>query len=157
MPAKKKSRSRRKRREADPGYLFSKIRTPGISDYVVVELRHDSRLGYTSAGFEGPTDTEKNGRVLNRTLERYGATSVQSHFACSKAEIAQRVTKAPSRLGIKVSADFAHGGFCPGQATTKKRYSRVGQGAEQDRRCVDRLCSTEASARSDRHRQLQQQ
>ena len=119
MPAKKKSRSR-KRREPDPGYLFSKIRTPGTSDYVVVELRHDSRLGYTSAGFEGPTDTEKNGRALNRALERYGAKSIQSHFACSKAEIEQRVTKAPSRLGIKVSADFAHGGFAQVRPRRKK-------------------------------------
>jgi len=120
MPAKSKSGSGRKRRKPDPGYLFSKIETARTDDYVVVELRHDSRIAYSSAGFEGSADTEKNSRALNRTLGRFGAKGLQSHFACTKAEVAQRVTKAPARLGIKVSADFAHGGFAQVQPRRKK-------------------------------------
>jgi subtilisin family serine protease len=45
---------------------------------------------------------------------------VQSHFGCNKKEVAQRITKAPSRLGIKVSAEFARGGFAQVKPRRKK-------------------------------------
>ncbi len=119
MPKKRTSGSR-KSRKFDPGYLVADIRTPHTLDYVVVELRHDSRVAYSAAGFQAPAEKEVDSRVVNRILERFRVRDVQSHFGCSKAEVSQRVTRAPSRLGVKVTAEFAHGGFVQIRPSRKK-------------------------------------
>ena len=45
------------RKKVDPG-LAPKFSTPTLPDYVVAEMRYDSRVAVSAAGFEGPAEAE---------------------------------------------------------------------------------------------------
>ena len=103
--AKKKSTG------ADSGFVNPGIAEPKGPDYVVVELRHDCGVAYSSTGFDGPAEVQKTTDALNSVLNRFKVKQVKSHFGMRAAIIRQRVTAAPSSLGKPVSAAFAHSGF----------------------------------------------
>ena len=106
----KKKQTRRKRK-TDPGFVASRIESARASDYIVAELRHDSRLAYSGRGFAAPADAEPEARAMNRILESSEVRKIQSLFDCKSKEIEQRISEAPARLGVPVSADFAQSGF----------------------------------------------
>ncbi|MFQ5528207.1 MAG: S8 family serine peptidase [Thermoanaerobaculia bacterium] len=112
MPKKAKAKTKaRKRRRPDPGFLQPGIKTPKTEDYVVVELRHDSKIAFSAAGFGGPAESERQARSLNNALESFKVKSCSSHFGLKSGQLETRVTRAPSSLDVKVTADFAHAGF----------------------------------------------
>lgn len=95
----------------DPGFTPPDITEPKLPGYVIVELRHDSRVTFSSTGFAGPSETERKARDLNKILERFNVKRTSSHFGMKKAQIDQRVTAAPASLAEPVTAEFAQSGF----------------------------------------------
>ena len=94
-----------------PGFVSPGIRKPSDAGYVVVELRHDSAVAYSAAGFMGPASAEPKAEELNDVIARFDAKKIESHFHMAKSKIRKRVTAAPPALDIPVSADFAQSGF----------------------------------------------
>lgn len=109
--AKKKRAKARKRSRPDPGFVQPGIKTPKTPDYVIVELRHDSKVAFSTRGFAGPAESEKQVLSLNSVLEGFKVKSCSSHFGLKSSDLKKRVTAAPSSLKAKVSADFAQAGF----------------------------------------------
>ena len=93
------------------GFVNPGLSEPRARDYVTVELRHDSRVGYSSAGFSAPSDSERFGTQLNRILERFNVRKVTSLMGMRDRQIRRRVTAAPASLREPVTAEFAHSGF----------------------------------------------
>lgn len=88
---------------------------PGVSDkgsdYVIVELRHDSQVGFSQEGFVGPSAKRRSVDSLNNALNEYRVREVNSHFGVKRREIQQRIQAAPSSLNQPVSAKYAQSGF----------------------------------------------
>ena len=82
-----------------------------VPDYAVVELKYDSRVGYSSTKFEGLADTEDEVRKLNDVLAYFPAKKFGSHFGAKRSTITQRVSAAPPSMDVPVSADFAQSGI----------------------------------------------
>lgn len=94
-----------------PGHTSPGIRAPRASDYVVAELRYNSGIGFSAAGFEGPAAASKSIAGLTKILEGVGVRSVSSHFDMPERRVRERVELAPASMPKKVSADFAQSGF----------------------------------------------
>lgn len=99
------------KKKIDPGFVQAPAVDPSTPDYVIAELRHDSRIRYSSRGFAAPSAVEKEARSLNDLLEGFKIQKVRSHFGMKAPTIHMRATEAPPSLGIPVSAEFAHSGF----------------------------------------------
>ncbi|MCK4814870.1 hypothetical protein KA005_03795, partial [bacterium] len=99
------------KKKIDPGFVQVPAVDPSTPDYVIAELRHDSRIRYSSRGFAAPSAVEKEARSLNDLLEGFKIQKVRSHFGMKAPTIHMRATEAPPSLGIPVSAEFAHSGF----------------------------------------------
>ena len=97
--------------ETDAGLLVGSIDIPDTPEYVVAELRHDSRIAYSSRGFSAPGRAEEEAQSLNKTLEGYRVQKIQSQFGMAANAVRRRSVAAPSRLGVAVNADFAQAGF----------------------------------------------
>ena len=68
---KRRQKSKRKTRAVlDPG-----VRTPKTPEYVIVELRHDSRIAYSASHFEAPESERSAAKSLNDVLEQVGIPS----------------------------------------------------------------------------------
>jgi subtilisin family serine protease len=93
------------------GFLNPGIAAPKGTDYVIVEMRHDSRVAYSRSGFAGPADVEPAVKKLNNILEKMRVKRVASLFGMPERQIRRRVTDAPASLREDVSAEFAHSGF----------------------------------------------
>ena len=93
------------------GYTPMRVADGKLPDYVVVELRHDSKVAYSARGFAGPAEVEEDWRRLNDILESVTVKKVASHLGMRAASIRERATAAPSSLAKPVSAAFAHAGF----------------------------------------------
>lgn len=104
--AKKKAAKR-----PDPGYVQARFKSPGTPPYVVVELRHDSQVAFSEAGFAGPAAANRMTGALNKVLEDFRVKKVASHFRMKTSEIRMRAVEAPSSLEETVSSEFAHSGF----------------------------------------------
>ncbi len=99
------------RKKIDAGYVSPGVTPVKKRDYVVVELRHNSKIAFSSRGFAGPADVERPVGALNDVLSSFGVKRIASHFGLKDTEIRQRVTKAPARMPRTVTASFAHSGF----------------------------------------------
>ena len=105
-------RRRKKTKEGNKsGFLNSQIRPRKFRPYVVLELRHNSRVTYTPSGFAGPSEIEPVFDDLNGILNKFKIKRLESHFDMDQREVNKRSTDAPSSLRQKVSAGFAHAGF----------------------------------------------
>lgn len=93
------------------GFSPPDIAEPKLPGYVIVELRHDSRVAFSSAGFAAPSEAERKARDLNQLLERFNVKRTSSHFDLKRAQIDQRISAAPASLREPVSAEFAQSGF----------------------------------------------
>lgn len=96
---------------SDAGFVNPGIAAPKGPDYVIVEIRHDSRVAYSPSGFSAPAEAEPAAGALNRILEKFGIKRVSSLFDMRERQIRQRVSAAPPSLDVAVSAEFAHSGF----------------------------------------------
>jgi subtilisin family serine protease len=99
------------RKRIEAGYLSPGISPPKGPDYIVVELKHDSRVAYSPTAFAGPTEVRKDTDALNKALSTFRVKRVASHFGMKAAQIRQRVAAAPASHDRPVSGDFAHAGF----------------------------------------------
>ena len=80
------------------------------TDYVVAELRYDSGVAVSGAGFKAPADGAKTASALNSILERFGVRGCGSHFGLRDVALRRRAVEAPSRMPKTVSSDFAQSG-----------------------------------------------
>lgn len=100
------------KKRTDTGFVNVGISAVKGPRYVVVELRHDSRMGYSPTGFGGPAEVAKPTTALNKILAGFNVKRVASHFGMTKSQIVrERVMSAPSSLRQPVNARFAHCGF----------------------------------------------
>ncbi|MDH3283373.1 MAG: S8 family serine peptidase [Acidobacteriota bacterium] len=79
-------------------------------DYVVVELRYDSGVSVSAAGFKAPSAKERVASSLNSILARFRVTSCASHFGLRDTTLRARSVDAPSTMPRKVPPVFAQSG-----------------------------------------------
>ena len=91
--------------------MVAEVSPPPTEDYVVVELRHDSRVAFSEAGFGAPAEAEVQASKLNRMMEMFDVKRIVSHFGIKERALRVRSTQAPPSLRVPVSATFAHSGF----------------------------------------------
>ena len=94
-----------------PGFTSPGISAPKGPDYVVVELRHDSQVGFSTKGFMGTAAAEPSTGELNGILSQYHVRSIAPLFDVTDKKLRRRVSEAPPTLDVPVDADFAHSGF----------------------------------------------
>ena len=80
------------------GYVSPGIPKFKAPEYVVVELRHDSRIGYSKAGFAGPADVEKDVTSLNKVLRDFNVKRIASHMGM-KAKDFRELTQTLAQRG----------------------------------------------------------
>ncbi len=92
------------------GYVQTDVTTPSTPDYVIAELRYDSRVAITSkSGFAAPAAAEAKANSLNSVLAGFNVKRVAPHFDLPQTKLAARAHPAGARA--TVSADFAQSGF----------------------------------------------
>lgn len=104
-------------------------------DYVVAELRYDSGIAVSAAGFKAPTAMERAATALNSILEAFKVESCGSHFGLRDAALRARAVDVPRTMPKAVSADFAQSGVvqiipqrardCDDLARRLKRHNSV--------------------------------
>lgn len=99
------------KKKVDPGFLAHPVAEPKTRDYVIAELRHDSKIAYSAKGFRAPAEKENQVQSLNNVLEGFKIKSISSLFEMPTSKIRTRSVAAPPSLRVSVSADFAHSGF----------------------------------------------
>ncbi len=112
------------------GFQIAPLELPrDYPSYVVAELRHNSQVAYspTAAAFEAPAAHEPAKDALNKVLEKFDIRRLGSHFGMKKAQIANRVTAAPTALGIPVSSEFALSGFVQIELEHPKNATKLAQ------------------------------
>ncbi len=80
------------------------------TDYVVAELRYDSGIAVSAAGFKAPAAKEKTAASLNAILEGFNVKECGSHFGMRDIALRARTIDAPSSMPKSVSSDFAQSG-----------------------------------------------
>ena len=100
-----------RKKKSDSRLRLLDYSTPKARDYVVVELRHESRVTYSTRCFEGPNAVRTQLDELNMALEKAPVRSFGSQFGVSRTLVRKRVTAAPPSLAVPVSSDFASSGF----------------------------------------------
>ena len=125
--------AKKQKKGARAGFLNPRITEYKGQDYVIAELRHDSKIGYSAMGFAGASEVRKQTDKLNSVLESFGVKKVASLFEMKENKIRKRVTAAPPSLDQPVSAEFAHSGFVQifprkvtDASTLAKRLNRQG-------------------------------
>jgi subtilisin family serine protease len=118
--AKRKSSKPASQGKSSSGYVSGEYKTPGVSDYVVVELKHEAPVTFSAAGFSAPAAGEATASGLNKVLEGFSIETVQSHFGLPQRAIDRRVTPAASMRPAPTAAslvkqgldaEFFHSGF----------------------------------------------
>ncbi len=99
------------KKKIDSGFVSPGIRPKKKPNYVVVELRHDSQVAYSTAGFDGPQEVKRSVDSANRILNAFDIKRVTSHFHMKTKDVRQRVETAPPSLDVPVSGPFAQAGF----------------------------------------------
>jgi subtilisin family serine protease len=73
------------------GFVSGEFETPKVPDYVVAELRYESPVAYSAAGFRAPAAARDQSTKLNEVLERFDIRSIGSQFGMKSAEVRDRV------------------------------------------------------------------
>jgi subtilisin family serine protease len=98
-------------KQSESGYTTANLPRSAGSDYVVMELRHDSQIAVSPTGFAGPAVVESATTALNKTIGAFSLRQVAPHFDLGNTQLHRRSTAAPTSLKTDVSAEFAHAGF----------------------------------------------
>ena len=77
---------------------------------MVVELRYDSGVAVSTAGFRAPSAREPAASSLNSILEGFGVKSCQPHFGLPKTVLRMRSAAVPSAMPKTVESNFALSG-----------------------------------------------
>ena len=107
-------------RQSRHGLAAGEFQAPSIPDYVVVELRYESPVAYTTSKFSAPAEAAPQADALNDVLAKYDIANVRSHFGLKSAEVRPRVEIAaalppepdPKRFARKgMDTTFIQSGF----------------------------------------------
>ena len=105
MPAKKK------KPPVNKDFFLPKVKKFKGQNHIILELRHDCRIGFSAKGFSGSSEVKKSTKKLNTVLEKFNVKEINSLFGMKARQIRRRVADAPSSLDKPVTAEFAHSGF----------------------------------------------
>jgi subtilisin family serine protease len=114
--AKKKSARRPKRSDSQigektkAGFISAKIGELETPDYVVAELKYESPVAFSAAGFSAPAAAEAQASKLNQVLARYDVASIRSLFGLKAGVIRERVRVASGLPAAPAVAKFARKG-----------------------------------------------
>jgi hypothetical protein len=117
-PRKRVKRNLAKLRK--PGFTITSFETPGISDYVVAELRYESSVAYTRSRFVAPAPGAADAERLNQVLAKFDIAAIRPQFGFAATEVRKRVDlaaalpKNPSAAILKAKgadAAFRQSGF----------------------------------------------
>ena len=98
------------RRRKSPGFASADYAYPKAPDYVIAELRYDSRVVVARRGrFAAAAAAEPAARVLNEALGAFDIKRVGAHFDLAERKLATRAAGLPARA--RPTADFAQSGF----------------------------------------------
>ena len=104
----------RKKRSSDFESADFAAATSHLPDYVVVELRYQSRLAFAPAAkaFGGPAEVEADVNSINAVLAKFDIADVRPLFSQLKAkDLETRAMAAPSLAPAPVDSTFALAGF----------------------------------------------
>jgi hypothetical protein len=102
------------------GFVSSDIDTSDVPDYVVVELRYESPVAFSSSRFSAPAAAAPQADTLNTVLAKFDIQTMRSHFGLKSAAVKNRVAVAatlppepdPSKFAKKgMDAEFIQSGF----------------------------------------------
>ena len=98
------------RRRKTPGFATTDYEYPQAPDYVIAELRYDSRVAVSGRGRLGaPAGAEPAVRTLHETLGAFDVKRVAPHFDLPERALAARATGLRARA--RPTADYAQSGF----------------------------------------------
>ncbi len=110
MPKKTKA-SGHPGQQTKQGYLSTAFATPEIPDYVVVELKYESPVGFAASGFGAAAAAEPKAVALNRILANYDIAAVRSHFGKPAKDVRGRIAIASALPRAPKAAAFAKEGL----------------------------------------------
>src|SRR5262245_22823610 len=88
--------------------------TEHLPDYVIVELKFQSRVAFApaAAAFAGPADVESDAASINSVLDKFDVKAVRPHFPqLKRKDFDMRVAAAPALGAGPVDSTFALAGF----------------------------------------------
>lgn len=87
--------------------------TSKLPDYVVVELKYQSRVAFAPSleAFGGASEVEPDVSSINSILEKFDLKECRPHFSLKKKELDVRVAAAPALALGPVDSNFALAGF----------------------------------------------
>lgn len=118
--AKKKKVVSQTGRDTKAGFVSTEIEAPDIPDYVVVELRYESPIAFSTSRFSAPGAAAPQADTLNNVLAKYDIKTMRSHFGLSSPAIKSRVEVAatlpkepePRKFAKKgMDTEFIQSGF----------------------------------------------
>ncbi|MDQ3684896.1 MAG: hypothetical protein M3430_04760, partial [Acidobacteriota bacterium] len=118
--AKKKTTSDQTGQQTRAGFVSTRFEDPDVPDYVLVELRYESPVAYSTSKFSAPAAAAPQADALNNVLAKYDIAAVRSHFGLKSSEVRSRVVVAgtlppepnPERFKKKgMDTEFIQSGF----------------------------------------------
>ena len=121
----KKSKKRKKvvsrtGRQTKAGFVSAEFEAPDIPDYVVVELRYESPVAFSTSRFGAPAAAAAQADALNNVLAKYDIRTLRSQFGLplsavkSRIEVAATLPKEPEpkKFAKKgMDTEFIESGF----------------------------------------------
>jgi subtilisin family serine protease len=93
-----------------PGFAAADYDYPQAADYVIAELKYDSRVAVSTRGrFGAPAAAEPQAEKLNEVLGAFDVKRVAPHFDMAERKLAARASGFRGRA--RPSADYAQAGF----------------------------------------------
>jgi hypothetical protein len=89
--ARKTRRRSQTGQQTRQGFVSTTFEAPDVPDYVLVELRYESPVAYSTTKFAAPAAAGRQAESLNNVLEKYDIATVRSHFGLKSAEVRARV------------------------------------------------------------------
>jgi subtilisin family serine protease len=120
MAKRKKKVRARTGQETKAGFVSTSVEAPDIPDYVVVELRYESPVAFSTTKFAAPAAAAPQAESLNNVLEKYDIKTMRSQFglpistARNRVEVAATLPKEPDpkKFAKKgMDAEFIQSGF----------------------------------------------
>src|SRR5687768_8873554 len=118
--ARKRKVSSRTGRETKAGFVSTATDTSSIPDYVVVELRYESPVAFSTSRFSAPAAAAPQADTLNNVLAKFDIKTMRSHFGLPSPAIRSRVEIAatlpsepePKKFAKKgLDTEFIQSGF----------------------------------------------
>ena len=91
MAKKRKKSASGTGHETKAGFVSTDFETPDIPDYVVVELRYESPVAFSTSRFAAPAAAAPQADVLNDVLAKYDISTMRSHFGLPLSSVKDRI------------------------------------------------------------------